>query len=356
MLSVGIVGLPNVGKSTLFNALTRAEAGVANYPFTTIDPNVGVVPVPDPRLEALAEAIDPEEAIPSAVQFLDIAGLVEGASRGEGLGNRFLGEIRAVDAVAHVLRCFSDPDVVHVLGDPDPIRDAGVIDTELMLADLDVLGRAVEKRKRVWQTKPQEHEGERRRLERYREALEAGTPLRRLDLDEEEREETKVLGLITGRKVLYVANCEEDEVGGETPGRLAAELDGPVVALSARFEWELTQLEPAGRREMLESLGWHGSGLERLARAAFELLDLIRFYTVAHGKLRAWEVPRGTLAPEAAGRIHTDMQEGFIRAQVARWDDVVRAEGLSPLASEGKVRTEGKEYEVQDGDVLEIRF
>ena len=356
MLSVGIVGLPNVGKSTLFNALTRAEAGVANYPFTTIDPNVGVVPVPDPRLEALARALDPEEAIPSAVQFLDIAGLVEGASRGEGLGNRFLGEIRAVDAVAHVLRCFADPDVVHVLGEPDPLRDAGTIDTELMLADLEVLERAIEKRKRVWQTKPQDFEGERRRLERYRDALEKGTPLRRLDLEDEERDETKLLGLITGRRVLYVANCEEDAVGGDLPRRLAAELDGPVVALSARFEWELTQLESPERNEMLEALGWEGTGLERLAAAAFELLDLIRFYTVAHGKLRAWEVPRGTLAPAAAGKIHTDMEEGFVRAQVARWDDVVRAKGMAALAGEGKLRTEGKEYEVRDGDVLEIRF
>lgn len=356
MLSVGIVGLPNVGKSTLFNALTRAEAAMANYPFTTIDSNVGVVPVPDPRLDRLAEALRPEEAIPSTVRFLDIAGLVEGASRGEGLGNRFLGEIRAVDAVAHVLRCFADPDVVHVLGEPDPKRDAQVIETELLLADLEVLERAIEKRKRVWQTKPQEHEAERGRFGRYREALEGGTPLRRLDLGPAERAETKTLGLITGREMLYVANCEEDEVEGDLADRLSRELGAPVVSLSARLEWELGQLEPDEREEMLAALGWRASGLERLAEAAFEALDLIRFYTIANDKLRAWEVPRGTLAPAAAGAIHSDMEEGFVRAMVARWDDVVGARGLAALTPEGKVRTEGKEYEVRDGDVLEIRF
>jgi hypothetical protein len=317
VLSVGIVGLPNVGKSTLFNALTRAEAAMANYPFTTIEANVGMVAVPDPR---------------------------------------FLAEIRSVDAVVQVLRCFDDPDVVHVLGEPDPIRDAEVVETELLLADLEVLGRAIEKRQRVWQTRPQEHEGERRRLARYREALEAGSPLRRLDLGVEEREEARTLGLITGRQTIYVANCGEDDVTGDLAERLTAELKAPVVSLSARFEWELGQLEPAERRDMLDALGWERSGLERLAEAAFQALDLIRFYTVANDKLRAWEVPRGTLAPAAAGAIHTDMEEGFVRALVARWSDVVRARGLGPLASEGKMRTEGKEYEVRDGDVLEIRF
>ncbi|MDX1630932.1 MAG: GTPase, partial [Thermoanaerobaculia bacterium] len=220
MLSAGIVGLPNVGKSTLFNALTRAEAEVASYPFTTIDPNVGVVPVPDPRLAALEEALDPDEAIPSSVRFLDIAGLVEGASRGEGLGNRFLGEIRAVDAMVHVLRCFTDENVAHPLGQADPEQDAEVIETELLLADLEVLDRAIEKRKKGWQTAPREHGKERDRLARYRETLEEGRPLRELDLDDEDRRELTDLGLITGKRLLYVANCDEDEVGGDLAPRL----------------------------------------------------------------------------------------------------------------------------------------
>jgi GTP-binding protein YchF len=368
MLSVGIVGLPNVGKSTLFNALTAAGAEVSNYPFTTIEPNVGVVPVPDPRLDALAGALSPEETTPAFVRFVDIAGLVAGASHGEGLGNQFLGEIRAVDAVAHVVRCFPDPDVVHVAGQVDPLRDLGVLETELLLADLEVLERAIEKRKRQWQTRPQDHAAERARLEAWQKALADGTPLSRLALDAEDRREAKALGLLTAKPVLWVANVGEEGYGSGASAEAAAlhralagrggdEGAAPeIVELSARLEAELAELAPEDRAPFLADLGLATSGLERLAEAAFHLLHLVRFYTVVSGKLRAWEVPGGATAPQAAGRVHSDMEEGFIRARVADWQDVVEAGGFADLVRHGKVRTEGKEYLVRDGDVVEFLF
>ena len=366
MLSVGIVGLPNVGKSTLFNALTAAGAAVSNYPFTTIEANVGVVPVPDPRLDALAAALEPEEATPAFVRFVDIAGLVAGASRGEGLGNQFLGEIRAVDAVAHVVRCFPDPDVVHVAGQVAPADDLVVIGTELLLADLEVLERAIEKRKRQWQTQPREHAAERDRLTAWKQALEDGRPLATLDLTPDERATAKGLGLITAKPTLYVANVGEEAYGeGSAASEEAAALRAAlaeggrperVVELSARLEAELAELPEEDRAPFLTDLGLAESGLSRLAEAAFELLDLVRFYTVVEPKMHAWEVARGAKAPEAAGCVHSDMEEGFIRARVAGWEDVVEAGGMGPLVKAGKVRTEGKEYEVRDGDVIEFLF
>lgn len=366
MLSVGIIGLPNVGKSTLFNALTRGHANVSNYPFTTIDSNVGVVPVPDPRLERLAEILEPEEATPCFIELIDIAGLVEGASRGEGLGNQFLGEIRQVDAIAEVLRCFGGTSVAHVFGEIDPLRDAGVIETELLLADLEVLGRAVEKRSKTWKANPRQHAEERERLENYRACLEEGKPLRRLDLDRAARGELQALGLLSGLPMFYVANIAEDEAGASEPERvaelsrstqLAAGNGAPeVVPISAEIEWELQQLEPEERAEFMTELGIAETGLERLVDRSFSLLGLIRFYTVAHGKLRAWEIERGERAPQAAGKVHSDMEEGFIRAQVVSYDELVESGSLQELHRHGRVRTEGKSYEVQDGDVIEFLF
>ena len=360
MLSVGIVGLPNVGKSTLFNALTSGHANVSNYPFTTIDSNVGVVAVPDPRLAALEAALGPDECDPCHVEFIDIAGLVEGASRGEGLGNQFLGAIRQVDAVAHVLRCFGGTEVSHVFADVDPGRDAAVVETELLLADLQLLQRAIEKKSKIWKTSPREHAAERERLEGYLGHLDAGRPLRSLDLAEARRGELKALGLLTGKPILYVANVAEEGYGnGELPAGLAESIgDGSslIVPISAEIEWELGQLEPAERKEFMGALGIETSGLDRLAEAAFDLLGLIRFYTLVNRKLRAWDVTRGTLAPEAAGKIHTDMEKGFIRAQVGTYEDVLEHGGVQDLHHLGLLRTEGKEYLIRDGDVVEFLF
>lgn len=358
MLAVGIIGLPNVGKSTLFNALTAGQAEVSNYPFTTIDSNVGMVPVPDERLETLAELLDPEEVTPAFVRFTDIAGLVEGASKGEGLGNQFLGNIRQVDAVVHVVRVFPSTEVAHVAGSVDPVRDVEVIETELLLADLEVLERAIEKRRREWKTHPKAHAEEEARLERYRAALEEGTPLSKLELDEEERRELKGLGMLTSKAVLYVANVSEQPGQGErrVVEALRQATGGPVVEVSAQIERELSQLEPEERELFLEELGMERTGLERLAEESLRLLDLIRFYTLVSDKLRAWEIPRGTTAPKAAGKIHSDMEEGFIRAQVAHYEDLVEHGSFKALHEKGLVRTEGKGYEVRDGDVVEFAF
>ncbi len=362
MLSVGIIGLPNVGKSSAFNALTAGAANVSNYAFTTIEPNVGMVAVPDARLADLERLLAPEEATPCFVRFLDIAGLVAGASRGEGLGNQFLGEIRQVDAVAHVVRCFEAPDVTHVFAEIDPLRDVEIIETELMLADLEVLARATTKRQRDWQTRPREHAAERARWQRYRETLEAGELLSTLELDAADAGELKVLGLLTGKPVLFVANVSEDDAAGASPEaeylcrQLTARGPAEVVEVSAALEWELAQLAPDERREFMTDLGITDTGLERVVEHCFHLLGLIRFYTIAHGKLRAWEIPRGTHAPEAAGKVHSDMEHGFIRAHVANHTELAEHGSFHQLHLKGLLRTEGKDYRVADGDVVEFLF
>lgn len=359
MLSVGLVGLPNVGKSTLFNALTAGQAVVDSYPFTTIESNVGVVAVPDARLRDLEHAIEPQESIASRIEFIDIAGLVEGASRGEGLGNQFLGSIRQVDAVVHVLRCFEEENISHVFASVDPARDVQVIETELMLADLEVLERASAKRQKQWQTKPREFAAERECFERYCRALEAGQPLRNLEPSQNDLRQLKALGMLTGKPILYAANVSEEGYGrgeAEIVKQLREVLRAPVITISAKIEAELAQLDSADRELFMQELAIEQPGLDRLVESAFHQLGLIRFYTLANQKLRAWEIERGAKAPSGAGRIHTDMERGFIRAQVAGWELVVEHRSLHELHHLGLLRTEGRDYEIQDGDVCEFLF
>jgi len=356
VLSVGIVGLPNVGKSTLFNALTAGHAEVSNYPFTTIGSNVGVVPVPDLRLQELERVLQPEKTTPCTVRFIDIAGLVQGASKGEGLGNQFLGEIRQVDAIAHVVRCFQKGDVAHVFADVDPLRDVEVIDTELMLADLEVLGRAIAKRQKDWQTHPQEHSAERDRMLAWKDSLERGDPLRNVELDDRTRRELKTAGLISGKPVLYVANVSSDTEAAACNELNRRDPTSSIIAIDAELELELQQLEPDERAEFMEELELTETGLDRLARHAFHVLGLISFYTVVKSKLQAWEIPRGTLAPAAAGKVHSDMEQGFIRAKVVSADELIEVGDIHEIGSRGHMRTVGKEYQVQDGDVIEFLF
>lgn len=355
MLSVGLVGLPNVGKSTLFNALTAGGAEVSNYPFTTIDSNVGVVAVPDSRLDALEAALEPIKTTPCAVRFIDIAGLVEGANRGEGLGNQFLGEIRQVDAIAHLVRCFRSSDISHVFETVDPVRDLEVVETELVLADLEVLERAMSKRKKDWQTKPAEHAAERRRMTAWKECLEVGNALRSLALDDSDRSDLKAAGLLTGKPQLLVANATTgdrelaDALGRSSPG-------ATLVALDAELELELQELDPEEREEFMRELEMEASGRDRLTRAAFELLGLVSFYTVVKNKLQAWEIPRGTPAHAAAGKIHSDMEAGFIRAKVVSADELVEVGSLPEIRNLGHMRTVGRDHEIEDGDVVEFLF
>ena len=357
MLSVGIVGLPNVGKSTLYNALTAGGAEVSNYPFTTIDCNIGMVPVPDPRLDALERVLQPEKTTACSIRFIDIAGLVKGASRGEGLGNQFLGEIRQVDVIAHVVRCFDKADVAHVFADVDPVRDAEVVDTELVLADLEVLGRVITKRSKDWQTHPQEHAAEKQRMTAFRESLERGRPLRAGDLATEDLRELKTAGLLSGKPVLWVANTG----GGASEAAVEVlrrhEPEAPLVALDAELELELAELPPAERAEFLRELEIEETGLARLVRASFDLLGLVTFYTVVKNKLHAWEIPRGTPAAAAAGKVHSDMEKGFIRAKVVAADELIELGGdLHQIQHLGRQRTIGRDHEISDGDVVEFLF
>jgi GTP-binding protein YchF len=356
MLSVGIVGLPNVGKSTLFNALSAGRAEVSNYPFTTIDCNVGVVAVPDPRLEALERVLKPEKTTPCTVRFIDIAGLVRGANRGEGLGNQFLGEIRQVDAIAHVVRCFRKDDVAHVFDGIDPVRDVEVIDAELMLADLEVLSRAIDKRKRDWQTHPREHGAERDRMMGWKESLERGVPLRRTDLDEHDLRDLKTAGLLSGKPVLYVANAASAAEAEGLGPLLTTEPEARVEVVDAELELELRGLDPEERADFMTELEMEDTGLDRLVRSAFDLLGLISFYTVVKNKLQAWEIPRGTPAPAAAGKIHSDMERGFIRAHIVSADELVEIGDLHEIKSLGHMRTVGRDSEISDGDVVEFLF
>ena len=356
----GIVGLPNVGKSTLFNCLTKAGIQAENYPFCTIEPNVGMVPVPDPRLDALAAIVKPEKVIPTMMQFVDIAGLVSGASKGEGLGNKFLAHIRETDAIAHIVRCFVDDDVTHVSGRVDPLSDIETIDTELILADLDVAEKALDKVAR--QTKSGDKEAKRQAalLERIVAHLGEGHPLRTLDVEEEDRKALRTWQFITRKPVLYVANvddraAEDNEYVAAVRGRAANE-NAEVVVLCAAMEAELAELDDEDQAEFLAELGQTEPGLHRLIRTGYDLLDLLTFFTAGPKEVRAWTVRKGSTAPQAAGRIHTDFEKGFIRAEVTAYDDYVACNGESGAKAAGKLRLEGKEYIVHEGDVMHFRF
>jgi len=360
-IKCGIVGLPNVGKSTLFNAVTQAQnAAAANYPFCTIDPNVGVVPVPDVRLKALADIVKPEKILPTTVEFVDIAGLVAGASKGEGLGNKFLAHIRETDAIAHVVRCFVNDDIVHVAGRIDPLSDIDVINTELALADLDTVERGHRRAEKDAKAGDKDAARLRDLLKRMREHLDSGKPARTLPMDPAERPLLKELHLITMKPLMYVANVAEggfrDNPYLTAVEKRAAEEGADVVPVCAAIEAEIAQLDEGDRLAFLEELGLHEPGLDRVIRAAYHLLGLLTFFTAGVKEVRAWTSHIGALAPQAAGEIHTDFEKGFIRAEVIAYEDFIALKGEQGAKEAGKMRLEGKEYVVREGDVMHFRF
>jgi GTP-binding protein YchF len=365
MLSLGIVGLPNVGKSSLFNALTSsASAAAANYPFCTVDPNIGMVEVPDARLSRLADLVKPRRTLPAVVQFVDIAGLVRGAAEGEGLGNKFLANIRETDAIIHVVRCFEDPDVTHVMGNVDPVRDREVIEFELALADLGVVEKRLDRVQRAARSGEREAQVELPALEAAHVLLREGKPLWEGGITPEQLLLLKPLQLLTAKPVLYAANVTEAELHGDEGPHLRALRDAiarsgehaEVVPFSAKIEAELAELSPTERQEFLASLGIESAGLDRLIRAGYHLLGLQTYFTAGDPEVRAWTIHAGDTAPQAAGVIHTDFERGFIRAETVGYEDFVAAGGWKEARERGVVRSEGKEYVVRDGDVILFRF
>ncbi|CAM4264711.1 redox-regulated ATPase YchF [Zobellia nedashkovskayae] len=362
-MKAGIVGLPNVGKSTLFNCLSNAKAQSANFPFCTIEPNIGVVNVPDARLQKLEALVDPERVLPATVEIVDIAGLVKGASKGEGLGNQFLGNIRETDAILHVLRCFNDDNIIHVDGSVDPIRDKETIDMELQLKDLETVDKKLDKVKRAAKTGNKEAQKEEAVLLKLKTGLEAGTSVRAIELFKDDREEfVKPLQFITDKPVMYVCNVDEDAAatGNEYVDRVKAAVaqeDAEVVVLAVGTEADITELETYEERQMfLEDLGLEEPGSAKLIRGAYKLLNLETYFTAGVKEVRAWTIPVGATAPQAAGVIHTDFEKGFIRAEVIAYNDYVQFGSEAKVKEAGKMRVEGKEYIVKDGDVMHFRF
>ncbi|MDM7862666.1 redox-regulated ATPase YchF [Staphylococcus borealis] len=361
-LTAGIVGLPNVGKSTLFNAITKAGALAANYPFATIDPNVGIVEVPDTRLNKLTEMVEPKKTIPTTFEFTDIAGIVKGASKGEGLGNKFLSHIREVDAICQVVRAFDDENVTHVSGRVNPLDDIEVINMELVLADLESVEKRLPRIEKMARQKDKTAEMEMRILSRIKEALENGDPVRSIDFNDEDQKYVNQAQLLTSKKMLYIANVGEDEIGEEDNDKVkaireyAAKEDSEVIVISAKIEEEIATLDDEDRAMFLEDLGIEEPGLDVLIRTTYDLLGLSTYFTAGVQEVRAWTFRQGMTAPQCAGIIHTDFERGFIRAEVTSYDDYVEHGGEQGAKEAGKQRLEGKEYIMQDGDIVHFRF
>lgn len=361
-MKLGIVGLPNVGKSTMFNSITKAGAECANYPFCTIEPNVGVVPVPDERLEKLTKMYHPQKTTPAVVEFVDIAGLVKGASKGEGLGNKFLSHIRETDAIVEVVRCFNDSNVVHVDGSVDPIRDIETINLELIFADIETVNKRLDKAKKNLKA-DKKYQEEINLLEKIKENLENGISARALEFNEDEQILVKDMFLLTIKPILYVANISEEQIENAENDEMVLKVKeyanqekAEVIPLCVKMEEELSGLEDSDKKEMLEALGLEESGLDKVIRRSYNLLGLMSFLTAGEPEVRAWTIKKGTKAPQAAGKIHSDIERGFIKAEVVSYDDLIREGSMIAAKERGLVRSEGKEYIMQDGDIVLFKF